>query len=52
MSNSSEEQNRLAVFAEMEKYKEIQDSVKNANDGEETTVDIGVFRDMLTRRTI
>ncbi|MDA9890989.1 hypothetical protein N9D51_02215 [Actinomycetota bacterium] len=52
MTSSDEEQHRINVFAEMDKHKAIQDSVKNANDGEEATVDIDVFKDMLTRRNI
>ena len=52
MTSSDEEQHRLAVFAEMDKHKAIEDSVKDENGGEHTTIDIDVFRDMLTRRSI
>ena len=51
-TSSDEEQHRIAVFTEMDKHKEIQDAVKNEVDGEDTTINIDVFRDMLTRRLI
>ena len=51
-TSSTEEEHRIAVFAEMQKHQEIQDAVKSETDGVGTTVDIGVFRDMLTKRSI
>ena len=51
-TSSSEEQHRQKVFADMAKHEEIQDSVKNQTDGQETVVDIDIFKDMLNRRSI